>query len=134
MSYANYVVCMYVPPNQLFAVRSRAVGRFENLWGQRIMQCCQIELRWRFRDLFKCFKNEKKKNMQFAFILNGLGQKINKLFHRFLKFGLNTWLYCLKFCRKCLISPRHSCYELYALVLVENPFPRLSPWQNCILY
>ena len=21
---------------------------------------------------------------------------------------------------------RHSCYELY--VLVENPFPRLSPW------
>ena len=45
---------------------------------------------------------------------------------------------------KCLISPwgqswerifhKHKCYELYARVLVENPFPRLSPWQNCILY
>ena len=25
---------------------------------------------------------------------------------------------------------RHSCCDLYALVLVQNPFPRLSPWRN----
>ena len=24
----------------------------------------------------------------------------------------------------------HSCCDLYALVLVQNPFPRLSPWWN----
>ena len=29
---------------------------------------------------------------------------------------------------------RHSCYELYARVLVQNPFPRLSPCWSCILY
>ena len=23
---------------------------------------------------------------------------------------------------------RHSCCDLYALVVVQNPFPRLSPW------
>ena len=30
------------------------------------------------------------------------------------------------------IEQQHSgsCYELYALVLVENPFSRLSPWRN----
>ena len=25
---------------------------------------------------------------------------------------------------------RHSCCDLYALVLVQNPLPRSSPWQN----
>ena len=41
--------------------------------------CYQMELEWRFRDLIKCFKNGKKCfNMQFAFILNGFGQKMNK--------------------------------------------------------
>ena len=45
-----------------------------------LAQCYQMEIRWRFRDLTKCFKNEKKNgfDMQFAFILDGLGQKINK--------------------------------------------------------
>ena len=46
--------------------------------GTRVAQCYQMELRWRFRDLIKCFKNEKNCfNMQFAFILNGFGQKMN---------------------------------------------------------
>ena len=31
-------------------------------------------------------------------------------------------------CAEMSYALRHSCYELYALVLVENPFPRLSPW------
>ena len=26
-------------------------------------------------------------------------------------------------------STQHSCYELYALVLVEKPFPKLSTWR-----
>ena len=40
------------------------------------IQCYQMELRWRFRDLIKCFKNEKKCfDMQFAFILNGFVPK-----------------------------------------------------------
>ena len=30
----------------------------------------------------------------------------------------------------CAFGRRHKCSELYAQVLVENPFPRLSPWQN----
>ena len=33
---------------------------------------------------------------------------------------------------------RHLCCDLYALVLVLNPFPRLSPWRNqtfqCLWY
>ena len=33
---------------------------------------------------------------------------------------------------ECLIL--HKCYELFERVIVENPFPRLSPWQSCILY
>ena len=33
---------------------------------------------------------------------------------------------------ECLIS--HKCYELFERVIVENPFPRLSPWRSCILY
>ena len=32
---------------------------------------------------------------------------------------------------ECLIW--HKCYKLYAQVIVENPFPRLSPWGSCIL-
>lgn len=69
-------------------------------WGA-CTQCYQMELRWRFRDLIKCFKNEKKSfNMQFEFILNGIGQNINKWLHTVFKFGLNTWLHYLRFCRK----------------------------------
>ena len=42
-------------------------------------QCYQMELRWRFRDLIKCFKSEKNCfNMQFAFLLNEFGPKMNK--------------------------------------------------------
>ena len=64
-------------------------------------QCYQMELKWRFRDLIKFFKNEKNGfNMQFAFIFNEFSQEMNKLLNRVFKFGLNTWLYYLRFCRK----------------------------------
>ena len=33
-------------------------------------QCYQMELRWRFRDLIKCFKNGNSFNLQFTVILN----------------------------------------------------------------
>ena len=42
-------------------------------------QFYQMQLRWQFKDLIKCFKNEKNGfNRQFAFILNRFGQKMNK--------------------------------------------------------
>ena len=53
-------------------------------------QCYQMELRWRFRDLIKCFNIEKSFNMRFAFILNEFGRKMNKELNRVYKFGLNT--------------------------------------------
>ena len=53
-------------------------------------------------DLSQIFQKWKKNGfiIDFEFILNEFGPKVNNWIHRVYKFGLITWLHYLRFCRK----------------------------------